>query len=341
MGGQSQVIKLRWGQDAEGLKFQGARPSVKFALGENVKRSRNPDSTRYPQSRMGVEQVFLTNFRAAEDYERRWSDFNDGRSLAPPRTDLRMAATLEILRRERIVHIHSYRQDEILMFARLARKLNLEVATFQHILEGYKVADALSGINAGGSSFSDWWGYKYEVIDAIPYNGAIMHNAGVLTSFNSDNAELATRLNTEAAKAVKYGGLSEEEALKFVTINPAIQLRIDDRVGSLEKGKDADFVIWSDHPLSTFAHAEQTWIDGVRYFDKEASTAQVESDLSERDRLIQKALKQRIKELKLENKSAPDKDPPGESESAENPDWIYHDGIHHYSCSGEAEGGHL
>ncbi|MCZ6671857.1 MAG: amidohydrolase family protein [Verrucomicrobia bacterium] len=341
MGGQSQVIKLRWGKDAEDLKFEGARPSVKFALGENVKRSRSPDSTRYPQSRMGVEQVFITNFRAAEDYERRWADFNAGRSLAPPRIDLRKAAALEILRRERVIHIHSYRQDEILMFARLAKKLNLEVAAFQHILEGYKVADALAEIGAGGSSFSDWWAYKFEVIDAIPYNGAIMHNAGVITSFNSDDAELATRLNTEAAKAVKYGGLSEEEALKFVTLNPAIQLRIDDRVGSLEKGKEADFVIWSDHPLSTYAHPEQTWIDGIKYFDKEESQAQFESDASERERLVQKALKQRIKEFKLETKKAPEKDPPGEPRPEESPDWIYHDGSNHYSCSAEEEGAHL
>ncbi|MCB1122987.1 MAG: amidohydrolase family protein, partial [Verrucomicrobiae bacterium] len=196
--------------------------------------------------------------------------------------------------------------------------------------------------HAGGSSFSDWWAYKFEVIDAIPYNGALMHQAGVVVSFNSDDAELASRLNTEAAKAVKYGGLSEEEALKFVTINPAIQLRINDRVGSLEKGKDADFVVWSDHPLSTFAHADQTWIDGIKYFDKAESTAQYEADLQERERLIQKALGERLKALKLGGKpSGKDSDPPGEPGPEENPEWIYNSGVFQYSCSAEEEGGHL
>ena len=343
MGGQSQVLKLRWGADAEGLKFQNARPSVKFALGENVKRSRYPDSTRYPQSRMGVEQFFIDNFRAAEDYERAWDDFRSRKTVAPPRTDLRQAAKLEILRGDRVVHIHSYRQDEILMFARLAKRLNLEVAAFQHILEGYKVADALADINAGGSSFSDWWAYKFEVIDAIPYNGVLMHHAGVITSFNSDDAELASRMNTEAAKAVKYGGLSEEEALKFVTLNPAIQLRVDERVGSLEKGKDADFVIWSDHPLSTYAHAEQTWIDGIKYFDLEESRQLFDQNMLERERLIQKALKLRQKELKLgPTKSDRGEDSTGQEEPTMNSQWIYHDGQIHYSCSALEEGrGHL
>lgn len=345
MGGQSQVIKMRWGQDAEGLKLKTAKESVKFALGENVKRSRSSDSTRYPRSRLGVEQFFVDNFRAAEDYERAWKVFEEGDTIAPPRIDLRMAATLEILRRERIIHIHSYRQDEILMFARLAKELNLEVGTFQHILEGYKVADSLAEIDAGASTFSDWWGYKFEVIDAIPYNGKILYDEGVVTSFNSDdvyNAELATRLNTEAAKAVKYGGLPEDEALKFVTINPAIQLRVDDRVGSLEVGKDGDFVIWSDHPLSTYAYVEQTWIEGTRYFDKEESETRLVEDQSERDRLVQKALKKRIQELKLESKTPPGKGAPPDDEPPENFEfWIYHDGTHQYSCAAEEEGAHL
>jgi imidazolonepropionase-like amidohydrolase len=344
MGGQSQVIKMRWGLDADGLKLNTAKPSVKFALGENVKRSRDPSSTRYPNSRLGVEQFFVSNFRAAEDYDRKWTEFKAGRSLTPPRTDLRMAATLEILRRERMIHIHSYRQDEILMFARLAKKLNLEVATFQHILEGYKVANALADIGAGASTFSDWWGYKYEVIDAIPYNGKILYDQGLVTSFNSDDvvaAELATRLNTKAAKAVKYGGIPEEEALKFVTINPAIQLRIEERVGSLEKGKDADFVIWSDHPLSTFAHAEQTWIEGINYFNREDSQAQLEADTLEREKLIQKALRQRLNELKMAAKTGPaEKDPPGDPEPENSPEWIYHDGTHQYSCAAIEEGSH-
>jgi len=346
MGGQNQVIKLRWGEGSEGLRFQEAKPGVKFALGENVKQSNWGDryTTRYPQTRMGVEQFMISQFRAAEDYERRWNDYRSGKELAPPRRDLRSEATLEILRGERSIHIHSYRQDEILTFARLAGKLGLDVGAFQHILEGYKVADALAEIDAGGSSFADWWAYKFEVYDAIPYNGALMHEAGVVTSFNSDDAELATRLNTEAAKAVKYGGLSEEEALKFVTLNPAIQLRVDDRVGSLEVGKDADFVIWNEHPLSTYAYAEQTWIDGIKRFDREADRVLRNRDESERLRLVQKALKARLKELKLGSKkkkpdqvSAGDEKEKGPEHEA---DWIYHDGTRHYSCSGLEEEAH-
>ncbi len=345
MGGQNQVIKLRWGEDAEAFKFAGARPGVKFALGENVKQSNWGDDfkKRYPQTRMGVEQFMVSNFRAAEDYERKWEDYNSGQSLDPPRKNIRLEAALEILKGDRDVHIHSYRQDEILMFARLAKRLDLKVAAFQHILEGYKVADAMAEINAGGSTFSDWWAYKFEVYDAIPYNGAIMHKAGVLTSFNSDDAELATRLNTEAAKAVKYGGLSEEEALKFVTLNPAIQLGVDDRVGSLENGKDADFVIWSDHPLSTYAHAEQTWIDGIKRFDKSDQLLKHEEASKEREALIQKALAARLKELKLAtSKKKTDTESDDEEPDDEDPDihWIYHDGTHHYSCSGLEEEGH-
>lgn len=345
MGGQNQVIKLRWGEDAEGMIFETARPGVKFALGENVKQSNWGDSytVRYPQTRMGVEQFMESNFQAAADYERDWEAFRRGNSKIRPRKNLRIEAALEILKGDRDVHIHSYRQDEILMFARLAQRLNLNVAAFQHILEGYKVADAMAEINAGGSSFSDWWAYKFEVYDAIPYNGAIMHRAGVLTSFNSDNAELATRMNTEAAKAVKYGGLSEEEALNFVTLNPAIQLGIDDRVGSLETGKDGDFVIWSDHPLSTFAFAEQTWIDGIKRFDKEEHEQKARAAEQERNALIQKV---------LSKSSPPPESGNGDNEATESErpihamendasfEWIYHDGTHHYSCSGLEEEGH-
>ncbi len=345
MGGQSQVIKLRWGEDADAFKFEGARPGVKFALGENVKQSNWGDryTTRYPQTRMGVEQFMESYFRAAEDYEQKWENYHSGESNAPPRKSIRLDATLEILRGDRDVHIHSYRQDEILMFARLAQRLDIKVAAFQHILEGYKVADAMVDINAGGSTFSDWWAYKFEVYDAIPYNGTMMHRAGVLTSFNSDDAELATRMNTEAAKAVKYGGLSEVEALKFVTLNPAIQLGIEDRVGSLEIGKDADFVIWTDHPLSTFASAEQTWVDGIKRFDKEDHEIQLREDKAERDALVQKALSLQAKNI---HPKSPNDRP--ETEVAESePDWnehehsdshwIYHDGTHHYSCSGLEE----
>ncbi|MEZ5301422.1 MAG: amidohydrolase family protein [Verrucomicrobiales bacterium] len=313
MGGQNQVIKLRWGSDAEGLKFEGAKPGVKFALGENVKQSNwGEDATsRYPQTRMGVEEIMRDTFAAAREYE---ADRDGAKgSGAPFRRDLRLEAAGEILRGDRIVHIHSYRQDEIFMFARLAKELGFTVGTFQHILEGYKVADELAAIGAGGSSFSDWWAYKFEVYDAIPYNGPLMHRAGVVVSFNSDDNELATRLNTEAAKAVKYGGLRDEEALKFVTLNPAKQLRIDARVGSLEPGKDADLVLWSAHPLSSFARAEQTWIDGRRYFSAEEDRQLRESNAQERERLIAKALPERIKALKKKGDQAgEDKDDAGD-----------------------------
>ncbi|MEM7280607.1 MAG: amidohydrolase family protein [Pseudomonadota bacterium] len=293
MGGQNQVIKLRWGKNANALKFKDAPPGVKFALGENVKQSNWGDSfvTRYPQTRMGVEQIMRDTFLGAREYEKDWQAFRSKKTRLQPRIDLRLQAALEILNGERWVHIHSYRQDEVLMFVRLSQEFGLKVGTFQHILEGYKVAEEMREIGAGASTFSDWWAYKMEVYDAIPYNGALMHRAGVLTSFNSDSNELARRLNTEAAKAVKYGGVSEEDALAFVTINPAIQLGIDSRVGSLEPGKDADFVVWSDHPLSTLARAEQTWVDGAKYFDLETDQLLRQRIASERQRLITKILK--------------------------------------------------
>ena len=309
MGGQNQVIKLRWGSGADGLRFQGAKPGVKFALGENVKQSNwgANNTTRYPQTRMGVEQIMKDTFIAAREYRAELE--RAGREGRPHRRNLRLEAALEILEGERIVHIHSYRQDEILMFVRLAQEFGFSVGTFQHVLEGYKVADAIAEIGAGGSTFSDWWAYKFEVYDAIAYNGALMHEAGVVTSFNSDNSELACRMNTEAAKAVKYGGVSEEEALKFVTINPAIQLQIDKRVGSLEAGKDADFVIWSGHPLSTYSRAEQTWIEGRRYFDLESDAKLRQQVATERGRLVARAMKKFTeKPEKPEEQSKEEKD---------------------------------
>jgi imidazolonepropionase-like amidohydrolase len=298
IGGQNQVIKMRWGRDADGLKFQDAMPGIKFALGENVKQSNWENAnSRYPQTRMGVEQIIRDGFQAAREYQRRWAVWRANKAGPEPRRDLQLDTLAEILDKKRVIHIHSYRADEILMFTKLAKEFGFTVATFQHVLEGYKVADAIASIGAGGSSFSDWWGYKMEVVDAIPFNGALMHRAGVLTSFNSDSDELARRLNTEAAKAVKYGGLSETEALNFVTINPAKQLRIDNRVGSLEVGKDADFVIWSAHPLSTEARAEQTWIDGARYFDRSSDATLRDGARRERERLVTKALPIRLARL--------------------------------------------
>ena len=251
IGGQNVVIKIRWGSFSDDLIFKEAPQGIKFALGENVKRER--PYGRYPESRMGVEQVIRDAFSSATDYKQSMDTYNKDvrlqRSTIPLRRDLELAALVEIMEGKRIVHSHSYRQDEILMLTRIAEDFGFTIGTFQHVLEGYKVAERLAEHGAGASTFSDWWAYKYEVVDAIPYNGTLMANAGVTVSFNSDSDELARRMNLEAAKAVKYGDLDEAEALKLVTINPAKQLRIDKYVGSLEIGKDADFVIWSGHPL--------------------------------------------------------------------------------------------
>jgi len=298
IGGQSQVIKLRWGQDAEALKFKGALPGIKFALGENVKQSWEAASSRYPQTRMGVEQLLRDAFQTARHYQReraRWQ--GNPKAIAEPRRDLQLETLVELLERKRAIHIHAYRADEILMFTRLAREFGLRVAAFQHVLEGYKVASEIASIGAGASTFSDWWTYKMEVQDAVPYNGVIMTRAGVLSSFNSDSDELARRLNTEAAKAVKYGGLSESEALKLVTINPARQLGVEQRVGSLEPGKDADFVIWSGPPLSGYSRAEQTWIDGRRSYSLARDTELRQAAERERQRLLAKALPERLAAL--------------------------------------------
>ncbi len=296
MGGQSQTIKLRWGADAEGLKFEGSKPGIKFALGENVKQSNWGEGmrSRYPQTRMGVPELMRDRFNAARAYDAAMRSRG-----AKPRRDLRLEALAEILRGERLVHIHSYRHDEILMFARLAQEFDLPVGSFTHVLEGYKVADAIRDIGAGASTFSDWWAFKMEVWDAIPYNASLMHEVGVVVSLNSDSNELARRLNTEAAKAVQYGGMDETEALKLVTLNPARQMGIDARVGSLEAGKDADFVLWSGPPLSGFSRAEQTWIDGRRYFERESHVREEQAALAERERLLQKALAERAKKQSL------------------------------------------
>jgi imidazolonepropionase-like amidohydrolase len=292
IGGQNQVIKLRWGADPDGLEFEGAKPSVKFALGENPKESNwGPvEKKRYPQTRSGVEELIRQRFLAARDYMKereRWE--KGGRKGIPPRRDLQLDAIAEVLREDRIIHCHSYRADEILMMIRLADEFGVKIATFDHVLEGYKVADEIAAHGAGGTCFSDWWTYQYEVIDAIPHDAAIMWDRGVNVSFNSDYPELARRLNLEAAKAVKYGGVPQEEALKFVTLHPAEQLRIQDRVGSLEPGKDADIAVWSGDPLSTYARCEETWVDGRKYFDRTADLAGRKVLEAERETLIEKA----------------------------------------------------
>lgn len=292
IGGQNQVIKFRWGALPEAMKFSQAPPGIKFALGENVKQSNWGDrfTIRYPQSRMGVEQIVRDAFRTARDYRRRHEAWGAQPSGLPPRIDLELEALAEVVAGQRRVHCHSYRQDEIVAFLRACEDFGVRVATLQHILEGYKVADVIARHGAGGSSFADWWAYKFEVYDAIPYNGALMHQSGVLVSYNSDDAELARHLNLEAAKAVKYGGVTPEEALKFVTLNPAKQLGIDPWVGSIEPGKDADLALWSASPLSSYARCEQTWVDGRKYFDRREDAERRRDAQAMRAALVQRVL---------------------------------------------------
>jgi N-acetylglucosamine-6-phosphate deacetylase len=321
IGGQNQVIKLRWGATYDELKFQGAPQGIKFALGENVKQSNVEGSTRsrYPQSRMGVEQIFRDRFNAALTYSQQWESWGKERKGLPPRRDLELEAIAEILKGERWVHCHSYRQDEILGLLRVLEDYNVRIGSLQHILEGYKVADAMAKHGATASSFSDWWNYKFEVLDSIPHNGAIMHQQGIVVSFNSDDAELGRHMNHEAAKAIKYGGVEPMEALKFVTLNPAKQLRIDSRVGSLEVGKDADISVWSGSPLSTLSRCEQTWIDGRKYFDRNQDT-----EMRERDSKLHRSLVQKV---------LASGDSPGERSSlADDPSrlWPHHDEYCHH-----------
>jgi imidazolonepropionase-like amidohydrolase len=276
IGGKTIVIKLRWGKTRpDDLIFQGALPGIKFALGENVTQKRgaqrNPPE-RFPTTRQGVDYVIRDAFVRAKAYRKAWADYDaakaKGLDVLPPKKDLQLEPLVEVLEGKRLVHAHSYRADEILMLIRVADEMGFKVATFQHVLEGYKVAKEIAAHGAGASTFSDWWGYKIEAADAIPYNAALMTRKGVVVSINSDDAEQARRLNNEAAKSIRYGGLSEDEALALVTINPAKQLRIDNRVGSLEVGKDADVVIWNHHPLTTEAIVDQAFIDGTLYYDR-------------------------------------------------------------------------
>lgn len=292
IGGQNQVVKFRWGALADQMKFGGAPAGIKFALGENVKQANWGDQfrSRYPQTRMGVEQLVRDAFQAARDYRREQNEWQQKPAGLPPRIDLELEAIAEVLEGKRLVHCHSYRQDEVLAFLRACEDFGVKVGTLQHILEGYKLADVIARHGAGASSFSDWWAFKFEVFDAIAFNGALMHQAGVVVSFNSDDPELARRLNLEAAKAVRYGDVPPAEALKFVTLNPAKQLGIDQSVGSLEAGKDADLVVWSASPLSSYARCEQTWIDGRKYFDHEQERQQRQEAAKMRAALVQRIL---------------------------------------------------
>ena len=295
IGGQSALIKLRWGSTAEQMKIEGADGFIKFALGENVKQSNwgNFNTIRFPQSRMGVEQVFYDAFYRAKEYQEVWEKYNalptsKRRKTTPPREDLELNILVEILNAERFITCHSYVQSEINMLMHVADSMGFTINTFTHILEGYKVANKLKEHGAGASTFSDWWAYKFEVNDAIPYNATILNNKGVVTAINSDDAEMGRRLNQEAAKAVKYGGTSEEDAWKMVTLNPAILLHLDDRMGSIKVGKDADIVIWSGNPLSVYSKAEQTYVDGKLLFDITKNLELMKRDLKEKMRIINK-----------------------------------------------------
>ncbi len=287
IGGQSAIVKFKWGASASEMLYENSPKFIKFALGENVKRSNRRDhGNRFPLTRMGVEQSMMDAFVRAESY-----DLADNERGLPLRRDLELDAIREIANGERHISCHSYVQSEILMLMNLADSLGFKVNTFTHILEGYKVRDELAKHGANASTFSDWWAYKYEVNDAIPYNAAMLHKAGVNTAINSDDAEMGRRLNQEAAKAIKYGGLDEEAALNLVTINPAKMLHLDDRVGSIEVGKDADLVLWSENPLSVYAKAEKTFIEGVLYYDSKESESRWQRDQKERARIEQKMIK--------------------------------------------------
>ena len=282
IGGQNTVVKIKYGRPIEEFIFPGAPPGIKFALGENPKRTNFPapagQPRRYPATRMGVEEVIRDAFTRARDYKKSWDEYRAAsqrgeKNLIPPRRDLQLEPLVEVLEGKRLVHAHCYRSDEILMLIQIADEFGFKVRTFQHALEGYKIAREIARHGAGASIFTDQWAYKIEAYDAIPYNAAILVRAGVVTSVNSDSNERARRLNIEAAKTMKYGDLSEDEALKLITMNPAWQLGIQDRVGSIDVGKDADVVIWSGHPFSVYSRVETVFIDGEIFFDRQQDLA--------------------------------------------------------------------
>jgi imidazolonepropionase-like amidohydrolase len=298
IGGQNAVIKMRWGKPADALLFEGAPPGIKFALGENPKRSNfRLDPPRYPRTRMGVEDVIRDAFTRARNYKAEWQRYraaveSGDKAALPPRRDLELEPLVEVLDGRRLVHAHCYRADEILMLLRVAREFNFRIATLQHVLEGYKVAKEIAAAGTGASTFADNWAYKMEAYDAIPHNAALMHKAGVLTSINSDDGERQRRLNTDAARAVRYGGVSEEDALRMITLFPARQLGIDRWVGSIDVGKHADLVVWSAPPLSSYAVAEKVFVDGEQYFDRETMLREADQALREAERLHAEESKQ-------------------------------------------------
>lgn len=310
IGGQTIVVKLRWGKTAPEMIMQGAKPGIKFALGENPKRAGEPAAgffvqgaaeRRYPGTRMGVEEVIRESFADAKNYQAEWKEYNErvahGEHPIPPRKDLRLEPLVEVLEGKRYVHAHCYRADEILMLLRVADEVGFKVRTLQHVLEGYKVAREIAEHGAGASTFSDWWSYKIEAFDATPYNAAIMTRKGVVVSVNSDSDELQRHLNLEAAKSMRYGGLTPTEALAMVTINPAKQLGIDDQVGSIEVGKSADLALFDQDPLSNYSKCLKVWIDGHEYFDRD-------KDLETRPKFEEQKKQLLDKEKAQEQKSA-------------------------------------
>jgi imidazolonepropionase-like amidohydrolase len=324
IGGQNVIMKMRWGAETpDELVFTAAPPTIKFALGENVKQSAfagpgfgGGRKARYPATRMGVSALIRASFERAAQYRDEWQRYDSlskrqKHKEAPPRRDLQLEALVEVLEGKRFVHTHAYRADEILMLMRVADEVGFKVDTFQHVLEGYKVADEMAAHGASGSTFSDWWSFKMEAYDAIAYNAVMMEERGVLTSLNSDDSNLARRLNYEAAKMQRYGGLNPENALAMVTINPARQLHIEDRVGSLAAGKDADIVIWNGDPLSVFTMAETTFVDGQVRFNREADLAHRKQVTAARELLIA--------DVKGEAASSVDKEQTEVSETTINP----------------------
>lgn len=322
IGGQNIVVKLRWGAEPDGMIVDGQPGMIKFALGENPKQSNwQPETPRYPDSRQGVNQIIDEKFQQAREYARR-QEAHSGRSArnrVPPRPELEMETLVDILEGRIDVHSHGYRADEFIALMRVAERHDFRIQAMHHVLEGYKVADELAAHGAGASTFSDWYGFKYEARDAIPYNAALMHERGVLTSVNSDNPELARRMNIEAAKSVRYGGLDEHEALKLVTANPAAQLGLSDRIGRLAEGLDADVVIWNGPPLSVTSRVEQTWIDGRPYFDRERDLRVREDWEAERQELIARVRSQENGETEAGDDAA-EADEQAEREEQEAPE---------------------
>jgi imidazolonepropionase-like amidohydrolase len=297
IGGQNATVKLKYGRSTEEMLFPGAPPGIKFALGENVTRKNSQAQPggaprRYPATRMGQEEVLRDAFTRAQDYKREWDDYRakvarGDRTALQPRRDLELEPLVEVLEGKRLVHAHGYRADEHLMLLNVAAEFGFKIATLQHVLEGYKIAPEIAKAGAGASSFADSWSYKIEAYDAIPYNNAIMMRKGVLQTINSDSDERVRRLNIDAAKLMRYGGMTEEEALKTITYNGALQLGVGNRVGSIEVGKDADIAIWNNHPLSVYSNVETTFIDGEVFFDKQldkAKRAQAEQQRAELER---------------------------------------------------------